>query len=53
MCGQLFLSFFLFRYAFPVADFEFILYNKNVRQKNACILYCDEVIKKRVLWTLF
>lgn len=40
-------------YAFPVADFEFILYNKNVRHKNACILYRDEVVKKRVLWTLF
>jgi len=35
------------KHAFPVANFEFILYNKNVRLKNACILWCDEAIKKR------
>ncbi len=31
-----------------MANFEFILYNKNVRLKNACILWRDEAIKKRV-----
>ncbi len=32
-----------------MAEFGFILYNKNVRLKNACILWRDEAIKKRVL----